>query len=357
MSSASRAAEHRASEGVGVEQAEFVGSEAEAAACIGELLDTRGEKHELGLLGLAQGEQAELIAAVDGRKHRFAVFDVVKADQPRALGDVGKKRLGAVVGGNAGGHDETGAARGRHQLREGFGKQGVGVHIAHAGEWVAAAVVARDMGEQAHGLGAAAGGDELGVEALFGGAFLLGMFQLGEQVACQHALGQPLNALAAFGLVPGLGHVAVAGGEEFFFLQLDAFPRRVAQHAVKAPRREHLRKRQWPVQHAGLDAGGVGGGTLRLVQGAGRVGEQFQIQGLAGRNGRWRRSGEQGEARQCVGVCYLRGVHLGQQKGADQQIGGVGEAAVLGLLPKRRGRRLPWRQFRWACLAAGLRAE
>ena len=159
------------------------------AARVGKLLDAGGETHELGLRGLSQGEQAELHAAIHRRKQSLAVFDVVEADQSRVLGDVGKKRLGAVIGGNACGHDETGAARGRHQLREGFGKQGVGVHIAHAGKGVAAAVLALGMGEQAHGLGSAAGGDEFSVQALLGGAFLLGMFQFGEQVPRQHALG------------------------------------------------------------------------------------------------------------------------------------------------------------------------
>ena len=41
--------------------------------------------------------------------------------------------------------------------------------------------------------------------------------------------------------------------------QLDALPRRVAQHAIKATRRKNLRKRQRPVQHLGLLASCMGG--------------------------------------------------------------------------------------------------
>ena len=54
----------------------------------------------------------------------------------------------------------------------------------------------------------------------------------------------------------------MAGGKEFFFLQLDAFPRRIAQHAIKTPRSKHLRKGNGPVE----DAGGFAH-VLRVVEG------------------------------------------------------------------------------------------
>ena len=46
------------------------------AARVGKLLDAGGETHELGLRGLAQGEQAELHAAIHRRKQSLAVFDM-----------------------------------------------------------------------------------------------------------------------------------------------------------------------------------------------------------------------------------------------------------------------------------------
>ena len=210
-----------------------------------------------------------------GGEHRFAVFDVVQADQPPVLGDVAEVLLGAVVGSNAGGHDETGAATVGMDLQDGFGKQRVGVHVAHAGQRIAAAVDAFHMGKHAGCLRCAAGGNEFAVEAFFGLVFMHLVGQVGIQVARQHAFAEPLDALGAFGLVAGLRHVVVAGGEEFFLLQLDAFPRRIAQHAVEAALREYLRKCQRPVEHAGLLAGracsGDGVGVLGL--GAFRCGQ------------------------------------------------------------------------------------
>jgi hypothetical protein len=91
--------------------------------------------------------------------------------------------------------------------------------------------------------------DKFGVQALLGDALTQRWCSLSrEQMFGQHAFTQPLDALAAFGLVFGFSHIAVAGGEKLFFLQLDALPRRVAQHAVKAATGKHLRKGQRPVQ-------------------------------------------------------------------------------------------------------------
>ena len=201
-----------------------------------------------------------------------------------------KVGLGAVVGGNAGGHDKARAARGRGDLQDGFGKQGVGVDVAHAGERVAPALAAIDVHEHAGGLCGASGADEFGVQALLGLAFAAQqrVARGAGQLLRQRALAQGVDVAAALGFVAGVGHGGVAGGKKFFFLQLDALPRRVAQHAVKSARRKHLGKGQRPVQHARLLARGAGsghGGVLRVgAVGQALRGGQGQVQGLAGGN-------------------------------------------------------------------------
>ena len=303
------AAKHRAGQCVGVDEAELVGREGEAAARVGQLGDLPGVADKLGCIGLAQREQAELEAAVHGGKQGITVFNVVQADQPPALRDVAKVGLGAVIRGNAGGHDKARAACGRGDVQHGFGKQRVGVDIAHAGERVAPAFAAIDVHEHAAGLCGAPGVDEFGVQALLGLAFAAQ-----QRVACaagqllrQRALAQRLDAAAALGLVVGVGHRRVAGGKKFFFLQLDALPRRVAQHAVKAAGGKHLGKGQRPVQHARLLAGGAGcghGGVLRV----GGVGQPVR--------------GRQGHVQRLAGGYQRGGVGgFGQQVGTYSQIG------------------------------------
>ena len=50
------------------------------------------------------------------------------------------------------------------------------------------------------------------------------------------------------------GHFGMPRGEEFFFLEFDALPWRVAQHAVKSALGKDLGKGQGPVEHAGFGA-------------------------------------------------------------------------------------------------------
>ena len=310
------AAEHRAGERVGVDEAELVGREGEAAARVGQLGDLAGIADKLCRLGLAQRKQAELEAAVYRGKQGITVFNVVQADQPPALRDVAKVGFGAVVGGNAGGHDKARPARGRGDLQHGFGKQGVGVDVAHARERVAPALAAIDVHEHAAGLCRAPGVDEFGVQALFGLAFAAQrrMAGVAGQLLRQRAQAQGLDVAAALGLVAGVGHRRVAGGKKFFFLQLDALPWRVAQHAVKAAGGKHLGKGQRPVQHARLLAGGAGGGHGGVLRVGGVVqpvrGRQRQVQRLAG-----------GYQRGGVGG-------FGQQVGTYSQIGRQGKRAV-----------------------------
>ena len=70
------AAEHRAGAGVGVNQAEFVGREGEAAARVGGLCHLRGKADKFSGFGSAQRHQAEFVAAVNGRENGFTVFKV-----------------------------------------------------------------------------------------------------------------------------------------------------------------------------------------------------------------------------------------------------------------------------------------
>ena len=289
------AAEHRTGQCIGVDQPEVFWCQREPPAFVGQLADLGGKADKLGLFGCAQGEQAELHAAVHGGEQLVPVFDVVQADQPFRLCDVAKVRLGAVVGGNACGYDEAGPAVLGVNLQDGFGKQGVGVHVTHPGERVAPSFVFAYMGKKARGFCCAAGSDELAVQASFGIIRAICLLQRWCAVWCwcaakvqvlrQSAFAEPLDTLAALGLVACCCHVGVAGGKEFFFLQFDALPRRVAQHTVKTPvavgstGRKHLRKRQGPVEHACLGAGSagrchrIGGGACDAV-GYGQQGVQ-----------------------------------------------------------------------------------
>ena len=227
-----------------------------------------------------------------------------------------KVGLGAVVGGNAGGHNKTGPPRGRGDVQDGFGKQRVGVHVAHAGERVAATLATIDVHEHAAGLCGAPGADEFGIQALLSLAFAAQrrVARAAGQLLRQRALAQGVDVAAALGLVAGVGHGGVAGGKKFFFLQLDALPRRVAQHAVKAARRKHLGKGQRPVQHARLLAGGAGcghGGVLRV----GGVGQPVR--------------GRQGHVQRLAGGYQRGGVGgFGQQVGTYSQIGRQRKRAV-----------------------------
>ena len=307
------AAEHRAGAGVGVNQAEFVGREGEAAARVGGLCNLRGKADKFGGFGSAQRHQAEFVAAVNGRENGFTVFKIQQAGQAPGLGDVAKVGFGGVVGGNARGHDETSAALRGGELEQAFGKQRVGIDIAHAGERVAATVVR----VQAGGFGTPAGGDEVFVQAHFGvvgWAEAFGGFHIGVEGVQQQALAQQFDALGAFGFVFGGGHQGAAGGKEFFFLQLDALPRRVAQHHRKTAFGGHLRKGQPPMEHAV--------GAAQVVRGL----RQFGLGRLVGIG-----------VHQAPQVARERNLplplrHLGREKGGHIGVGQLGQGALPGLL-------------------------
>lgn len=56
------------------------------------------------------------------------------------------------------------------------------------------------------------------------------------------------DELRAGSLVGGRGNARVASGEKFLLLQLDAFPRRVAQHDIETAGRKHFGKFQRPMK-------------------------------------------------------------------------------------------------------------
>src|SRR5690349_16857057 len=118
-----------------------------------------------------------------------------------------KERLGTVIGGDAGGHDKTGTASAGREPTDGLGKQRISVHVADAGERVAAAILAIYMRKHTGGFGFSSRRDELGVEALLGQRLYSAVTGLGSKVCGEHAFGEPVDALTAFGLVPCLRHI------------------------------------------------------------------------------------------------------------------------------------------------------
>ena len=68
-------------------------------------------------------------------------------------------------------------------------------------------------------------------------------------------------------LVEGVTDKTDRKGKKLFFLQLDAFPRRVAQHAVKPPLGKHLGKGQRPMEHSRVLTRLLRSGQRRLLVG------------------------------------------------------------------------------------------
>jgi hypothetical protein len=138
---------------------------------------------------------------VHGGKHGVAVLEVEQADDLALLVEVGEEVLAGRVGGDAGRQDDAGAAGGVEQAADGFGKDGVSVDVAAGGQRATGAVAEVFAGA----VGGMDGGDELGEER----GVLLQEF---------------LVEFGAGGRVGRGGVLPVAGGEEFLFLEFDAFP-------------------------------------------------------------------------------------------------------------------------------------
>ncbi len=95
------------------------------------------------------------------------------------------------------------------------------------------------MGEQAGRLGATAGADELLVQSHLGEvrrAEVVRPHLFGIERVQQHPFLQQRDAPRPLGLVLRLRDQRAAGGEEFFLLQLDALPRRIAEHHGESAR-------------------------------------------------------------------------------------------------------------------------
>ena len=178
-------------------------------------------------------------------------------------------------------------------LQDGFGKQGIGVELANSRQRKASRFPIEVVG----GCNPLAFFDKLIPQAWIG-------------------FRQCSNGLFAR-IARQFCDVLCSRGEEFLLAHLRHLPRRIAQHTVEAALRKHLRKGQRPVEHAGLFAGRACGGDGRGVLGLGalRVGQQ-RMQGDAG------------------GHSFCRALRLGQQVGAHQRIGGVGQRAVGGVFQK-----------------------
>ncbi|MDQ6614388.1 MAG: hypothetical protein M3083_06500 [Actinomycetota bacterium] len=79
-----------------------------------------------------KSEQAELVASMHAREDWRSVIEVIQASQRRLLYAVGEKRLGRVVGGDAGGDDDTEASRPGKGRPHCFGEDSIGVYVSSA---------------------------------------------------------------------------------------------------------------------------------------------------------------------------------------------------------------------------------
>ena len=136
------------------------------------------------------------------------------------------------------------------QLQEGLGEHGVGVHVADAGQ--------REAAPRADPLAGCLGVPfrrlERGEERLFRGRRI--------------GAGQFLDGLLARRLVAGGGDFGRARGEELLLLQLDALPRRVAQHHVEAAAAHDFGEGRAPMKEAAP--------VRRLAQRGGAAGPRGQ---------------------------------------------------------------------------------
>lgn len=280
--------ENRAGAGVGVDEGEFLRCETEETLGLLEVVDAGEVAGELGLVGGSGGEEAELKAAMHSLKNTFPVFEVVEAGEAVLADEVVKIGLGAVVGGNPGGDDKAGAALCAGQGGDGFRKEGVGVDIPGARVGEAPSIGSIHMGVEAEGLGIPFGTDEVLIQSSFKGS----------------TFAERLNQAVAGGFVGGVGNGGAAGGEEFFFLDFNAFPRGISEDAVEAAFGKDLGEAEGPVEDGGLAA--EVGGTL---QGFG-----FEGGGIA----------EAGEEIVVGGTgAGVVGCGLGVEEGGDEEVAGV----------------------------------
>ena len=153
------------------------------------------------------------------------VLEVEQADERLLFDNVLEKELGGVIGGDAGGKHAADAAAVGRACRVPLGEDACRVDVATAAERVAAAVAH----EVALALGLARVIEERCVE------LGVSLSAVSQSSACARRRSAPGDFRASF-------------GEPLLLLELDAFPRRISEHAVEAALREHLRERQMPVE-------------------------------------------------------------------------------------------------------------
>ena len=254
------AAKDRGGAGVGVDAGKVVRAQHQGALGLGVQLVQAVQKEGAARLleaplGAAEQQHAELEARVHVRKQALAVLEVEQRAQPPAGADAAKELGRALVGGDAAGGEQRHQPAGLHQRLRTLDEQAVEVDVAAAQQRVVAG-----LGQHAGvGLGA------LGGLRVFGRQRGVLVLQRGDQ------------GLAVGGARLG-GDGGVALGKPLDLLQLDAVPRRVAQHHVEAAaplQVEHVGKGGPPVEEA-LARGQPGAGLHQRggVRGAGFAGVQ-----------------------------------------------------------------------------------
>ncbi len=184
--------------GVGVDQGKVRGAQAEDALRITQVVDpveVEGEAGGLAQLTVRQRQQAEFIAPVHSWEDRAAVLEVEEADKRPPGDECSEEMLGGVVGRDSGRDDETSTAIRRQHVPGEFSEDGVGVDIAPATVWEAAAL--------AHKAALALGGAER-----------LLVFSIERWIL----VGERGDAALAFSCIGSAGNLRGADAEELFFL-------------------------------------------------------------------------------------------------------------------------------------------
>ena len=175
---------------------------------------------------------------MDARENPLAIREIVQADERARFHEVAEEVFCGVVGGYAGGDDDSRRAVRRDDGAGGFGEYGIGVDVAASGEREASAAAR---------------------EAACGFGYVDGVREFLCQVGV--GFGERVYEALALRLVARGGYLAVALSEKFLFLQLDALPGRVAENHVEPAAREHFGELKGPVKER-VDCGrGVGVGA------------------------------------------------------------------------------------------------
>ena len=175
---------------------------------------------------------------MDARKYPLPVREIVQADERARFHEVAEEVFCGVVGGYAGGDDDSRRAVRRDDGAGGFGEYGIGVDVAASGEGEAPAAAR---------------------EAACGFGYVDGVREFLCQVGV--GFGERVYEALALRLVARGGYLAVALSEKFLFLQLDALPGRVAENRVEPAAREHFGELKGPVEEPARLGGGAGVGA------------------------------------------------------------------------------------------------